>query len=215
MGCEKCHYHGACVDQNGQRYETIDGVSNDNLQCECYHWYAGATCQYNLKVLLVGLIAIGGILFALLIICLILTCWKRNRPNRRHPLVPGINTLPHKTLTCHGQGKMSNLSAHASSKGDKRAMIEDTCSETSDDSCQLPYVTRKVRGKKNLKYLSKSRCKCIELYSRTKDKMATMDKVKINDNQLPNQHRHRQKVWHHCHQIRHHQIYEIQKQIDK
>lgn len=99
-------------------------------------------------VLLVALIALGGILFALLLICIIHTCWKQSGPHqRRRAVVPGIDILPHKTLTCHGQGKGSSLvGGDNSSKCDKRAMIgDDTSSETSDDSCQLPYVTKKVR----------------------------------------------------------------------
>lgn len=92
-------------------------------------------------MLLVGLIALGGILFALLLICIILTCWKHNRPNgggRRRTVVPGIDILPHKTLTVHGSGSKTGTLQ------DRRAMIEDTSSETSEDSLQLPYVTKKV-----------------------------------------------------------------------
>lgn len=104
--------------------------------------------NFPFAVLLVALIALGGILFALLLICIIHTCWKQSGPHqRRRAVVPGIDILPHKTLTCHGQGKGSSLvGGDNSSKCDKRAMIgDDTSSETSDDSCQLPYVTKKVR----------------------------------------------------------------------
>lgn len=60
-------------------------------------------------------------------------------------MVPGIGILPHKSLTCHRQsGRASSGGMDSSSKLDKRAMIEDTSSETSEDSCQLPYVTKKV-----------------------------------------------------------------------
>lgn len=94
-------------------------------------------------MLLVGLIALGGILFALLLICIILTCWKHNRPNngRRRTVVPGIDILPHKTLTVHGSGSKTGTLQ------DRRAMIEDTSSETSEDSLQLPYVKKKVKLK--------------------------------------------------------------------
>lgn len=89
-------------------------------------------------MLLVALIALGGILFALLLICIIMTCWKHSRPaNRRRTVVPGIDILPHKTLTVHGS-KGGTLQ-------DRRAMIEDTSSETSEDTCQLPYVAKKVK----------------------------------------------------------------------
>lgn len=86
-----------------------------------------------------GLISLGGILFALLLICIILTCWKHSRPTgRRRNVVPGIDILPNKTLIVHSGSKAGTLQ-------DKRAMIEDTSSETSEDSCQLPYVTKKVK----------------------------------------------------------------------
>lgn len=89
-------------------------------------------------VLLVALIALGGILFALLLICIIMTCWKHSQPaHRRRTVVPGIDILPNKTLTVHSGSKAGTLQ-------DRRAMIEDTSSETSEDSCQLPYVTKKV-----------------------------------------------------------------------
>lgn len=89
-------------------------------------------------VLLVGLITLGGILFALLLVCIILTCWKHNRPpGRRRTVVPGIDILPHKTLTVHSGSKAGTV--------DRRAMIEDTSSETSEDSLQLPYVAKKVQ----------------------------------------------------------------------
>lgn len=157
MGCERCSYHGSCTEQ-------IDDDSEVML-CDCFQWYAGEKCQYNLKgkphllnikkfankihtdhkydvhiVLLVGLITLGGILFALLLVCIILTCWKHNRPTgRRRTVVPGIDILPHKTLTVHSGSKTGTLQ-------DRRAMIEDTSSETSEDSLQLPYVAKKVRN---------------------------------------------------------------------
>lgn len=54
-------------------------------------------------------------------------------------MVPGIDILPHKTLTVHG------TSSKTGTLQDKRAMIEDTSSETSNDSIQLPYVHKKVK----------------------------------------------------------------------
>lgn len=83
---------------------------------------------------------LGGILFVLLLICIIHVCWRRSHPsNGRRTVVPGIDILPHKTLTVHGQHNSDSLS-----KLDRRAMIDDTSSENSDDSCQLPYVAKKV-----------------------------------------------------------------------
>lgn len=38
IGCERCHYHGTCMTK-----------SNDQILCECFQWYAGQSCQVNLK----------------------------------------------------------------------------------------------------------------------------------------------------------------------
>lgn len=37
-GCEQCHYHGVC-------FTKLD----DQQTCECFQWYAGKSCQVNLK----------------------------------------------------------------------------------------------------------------------------------------------------------------------
>lgn len=156
MGCEKCNFHGACTDHIDENGDTR------GILCDCFQWYAGEKCQFNLKgndfhtivrlecyfigimffttsVLLVGLIALGGILFALLLICIMMICWKHNNTHRRRrTMVPGIDILPHKTLTVHGG------SSKTGTLQDRRAMIEDTSSETSEDSLQLPYITKKV-----------------------------------------------------------------------
>lgn len=41
MGCDHCNYHGSCV-------EHIEDDSEEIL-CDCFQWYAGENCQYNLK----------------------------------------------------------------------------------------------------------------------------------------------------------------------
>lgn len=38
IGCEKCHYHGTCYSRD-----------DDKVLCECFQWYAGESCQVNLK----------------------------------------------------------------------------------------------------------------------------------------------------------------------
>lgn len=38
MGCNQCNYHGSCIELN-----------DDEVVCECFQWYAGEKCQYNLK----------------------------------------------------------------------------------------------------------------------------------------------------------------------
>ena len=38
IGCEMCHYHGTCYSRG-----------EDQVLCECFHWYAGTNCHINLK----------------------------------------------------------------------------------------------------------------------------------------------------------------------
>lgn len=44
MGCERCHYHGACYQVEGD-FETDDALT----ACRCFQWYAGRSCHINLK----------------------------------------------------------------------------------------------------------------------------------------------------------------------
>lgn len=53
IGCERCNYHGTCygtdkTDLDASRESIGDAETNSEL-CECFQWYAGASCQYNLK----------------------------------------------------------------------------------------------------------------------------------------------------------------------
>lgn len=122
-------------------------------------------------VLLVGLIALGGILFALLLVCIILTCWKHNRPTRRRTVVPGIDILPHKTLTVHGSGSKTGTLQ------DKRAMIEDTSSEASEDSCQLPYVAKKVRTARDYSFAIEIINGCFSINNRTQQQRKMVNEL--------------------------------------
>lgn len=38
VGCDLCNYHGTCYLSN-----------QDQTICECFQWYAGKHCQFNLK----------------------------------------------------------------------------------------------------------------------------------------------------------------------
>jgi Calcium-binding EGF domain len=40
LGCEKCNYHGTCY--------TL-GRGDDRTYCDCFQWYAGDSCNINLK----------------------------------------------------------------------------------------------------------------------------------------------------------------------
>lgn len=87
----------------------------------------------SFTVLLIALVTLGAILFALLLICIIATCvQKRRRPNNRL-INAGVGVLQsqHKTVSGHHS---------QSSKIDKKAIIHDTSSETSEDTNTLPYI---------------------------------------------------------------------------
>lgn len=38
IGCDLCNYHGTCYLSN-----------QDQTICECFQWYAGKHCQFNLR----------------------------------------------------------------------------------------------------------------------------------------------------------------------
>lgn len=69
-------------------------------------------------------------------ICVIVTCIKRKNVNQNASLGPAINIL---------QRRISSTGNHSvSSKMDRKAMIQDTSSEMSEESETVPYF-RKVR----------------------------------------------------------------------
>jgi hypothetical protein len=85
-------------------------------------------------VLLFGLIIAGTTLFMLMMICLIVTCVKKKRINQ-NAIAPTINII---------QRRISGSAHHSvSSHADRKAMIQDTSSEVSEESEPAPYF-RKV-----------------------------------------------------------------------
>lgn len=158
IGCERCRYHGTCYSRG----------SDEQMLCECFQWYSGVNCQVNLKgkyeitykravritnilflfaVLLIALITLGIILFALLFVFALAACCRRKRHGtdvatmHNRALVAAANGMGIVTSSAHksvATGRHSNFSDR--SRSDKRAMIQDTSSETSEDSNTLPYV---------------------------------------------------------------------------
>lgn len=85
-------------------------------------------------MLLFGLVLIGTTLFMLLMICLIITCVKKKRINQ-NAIAPTMNII---------QRRISGSAHHSvSSQADRKAMIQDTSSEVSEESDPVPYF-RKV-----------------------------------------------------------------------
>lgn len=158
IGCEKCHYHGKCSSaSSGTSSNTLDRTF-----CECFPWYAGATCQVNLKILLIVLLGIGTLLFILLLFCILITCTKR-RKNQHAQLATSTMTstsvsgsggigsrfTTNLLITSTGgsvqNGRETVNKRQKSIKIDKRAMIKDSSSESSQSSQNsVPYVLKNV-----------------------------------------------------------------------
>ncbi|GLV34887.1 uncharacterized protein CBL_09367 [Carabus blaptoides fortunei] len=124
IGCERCHYHGTCYSRG-----------DEQVLCECFQWYAGDSCHINLKVLLIALVTLGTILFTLLLICIILTCVKRRRPENTG-IASGMSFLPHRAV----------VTGRRAGTLDRRAMIQDTSSEGSDTLPYVPKKNKKLKG---------------------------------------------------------------------
>ncbi|KAG6464158.1 hypothetical protein O3G_MSEX014321 [Manduca sexta] len=120
VGCERCNYHGACYSRDDRR-----------VLCECFQWYAGSTCQINLKVVLISLVVAGAVLTAILTACAIVAC-RRSRPPQRS-IVACIQSMP----ALH-QGAMPSKQ-----RQDRRALISergDAADASSIQNASLPYM---------------------------------------------------------------------------
>lgn len=118
IGCERCHYHGTCYSRG-----------DDHVICECFQWYAGDSCHVNLKVLLIALATLGAVLLALLFVCVVTTCVRRDGDGKN-----GRSTM------------MGFLPQRATP--DRRAMIQDTSSESGQsDTNTLPTQVAKQKQK--------------------------------------------------------------------
>ncbi|XP_077288414.1 uncharacterized protein LOC143912855 [Arctopsyche grandis] len=143
VGCEKCNYHGTCYTRDDAR-----------VLCECFQWYAGEHCHINLKVILISLATLGAILFTLLLICLILTCAKKHRPNsskhtnssRRSQIPPNVMTSCIGNLPVMHQGGMQSSKMHSTI--DRRALIQERGNDSGGEgssvhNMSLPYIPAK------------------------------------------------------------------------
>lgn len=92
--------------------------------------------EYCVLVLLIALVTLGAILFTLLLICIVLTCVKRRRPENTG-IASGMSFLPHRAV----------VTGRRAGTLDRRAMIQDTSSEGSDT---LPYVPKVITNFVNM-----------------------------------------------------------------
>ena len=97
-------------------------------------------------MLLFGLVVTGTTLFMLMMICLIITCVKRKRVNQT-AIAPTMNII---------QRRISATAHHSvSSQADRKAMIQDTSSEVSEESEPVPYFRKVVFTHQTLNYFYK------------------------------------------------------------
>ncbi|KAH9634377.1 hypothetical protein HF086_010857 [Spodoptera exigua] len=126
VGCERCNYHGACYSRDDRR-----------VLCECFQWYAGSSCQINLKVVLISLVVCGALLTVVLAVCAVMACTRRARraPHPQRSIVACIQSMP----SLH-QGAMPKQRA------DRRALISERGESGDNSSIQnasLPYIPAK------------------------------------------------------------------------
>ncbi|KAJ8707391.1 hypothetical protein PYW08_010643 [Mythimna loreyi] len=126
VGCERCNYHGACYSRDDRR-----------VLCECFQWYAGSSCQINLKVVLISLVVCGALLTVVLAVCAVLACSRRARraPRPQRSIVACIQSMP----SLH-QGAMPKQ------RQDRRALISERGESGDNSSVQnasLPYIPAK------------------------------------------------------------------------
>lgn len=69
IGCATCNYNGRCVPEGG---------------CECYRWYLGPTCQFNLKVILYATLLAFVLLLVFLFLLFFCILLKRKNRDPRH-----------------------------------------------------------------------------------------------------------------------------------
>lgn len=83
IGCERCHFNGKCPTERG---------------CECYRWYFGPACQFNLKIILYATCLLFVLLLIFLFVLFFCILMRRNRNDPRHKyqqhLIQGILAKP-------------------------------------------------------------------------------------------------------------------------
>ncbi|KPJ19267.1 63 kDa sperm flagellar membrane protein [Papilio machaon] len=128
VGCERCNYHGACYSRDDQR-----------VLCECFQWHAGASCQINLKVVLISLVVCGALLTAVLGLCAVLAC-------RRSPARPA-HTPQRSIVACiQSMPSLHQGAVPSKKRADKRALIPERTESGDASSIQnasLPYMPSK------------------------------------------------------------------------
>ncbi|XP_038219351.1 uncharacterized protein LOC119837692 [Zerene cesonia] len=122
VGCDTCNYHGTCFDRESA------------VICECFKWYAGKTCQINLKAVLITVTVSGLLIIAAATIYASRRCCAPRSPATQTFVIGCMQGLP----TLH-QGNMPKQRA------DRRALIaeRETAETCSVQNASLPYIPTK------------------------------------------------------------------------
>lgn len=121
IGCGSCHYNGRCLPDGG---------------CECYRWYLGPTCQFNLKVILYAtLLAFILLLVFLFLLFFCILMKRKNRDPRQkfqQQMLHGILAKPTVSAT--------NFNRHTVPIDDQDEVSSDTTNSTTASQQQLRAV---------------------------------------------------------------------------
>ncbi|XP_047516910.1 uncharacterized protein LOC125057315 isoform X3 [Pieris napi] len=125
VGCDTCNYHGTCFDRESA------------VICECFKWYAGRTCQVNLKAVLITVTVSGLLIITCVTIFASRRCCAARSPATQTFVIGCMQGMP----SLH-QGNMPKQRA------DRRALIaeRETAETCSVQNASLPYVPTK-RGR--------------------------------------------------------------------
>ncbi|XP_046974212.1 uncharacterized protein LOC124540573 isoform X3 [Vanessa cardui] len=128
VGCAGCNYHGTCFERESA------------MICECFKWYAGRTCQVNLKAVLITVTVIG------LVIILVVTIWASKRCCCQKG--PATQTF---VIGCmQGMPSLHQGNIPSKQRADRRALIAErmeTAETCSVQNTSLPYIPSKSRSR--------------------------------------------------------------------
>ncbi|XP_045507324.1 uncharacterized protein LOC123703410 isoform X1 [Colias croceus] len=126
VGCDTCNYHGTCFDRESA------------VICECFKWYAGRTCQINLKAVLITVTVSGLLIVAAATIYASRRCCAPRSPATQTFVIGCMQGMP----GLH-QGNMPKQRA------DRRALIaeRETAETCSVQNASLPYIPTKQRSR--------------------------------------------------------------------
>ncbi|XP_052745294.1 uncharacterized protein LOC112058337 isoform X2 [Bicyclus anynana] len=124
VGCAGCNYHGTCFERES------------TMICECFKWYAGRTCQVNLKAVLITVTAIGAV------VILVVTIWATKRCCCQRG--PATQTF---MIGCmQGMPNLHQGNLPSKQRADRRALIAERAEAIETCSAQntsLPYIPSK------------------------------------------------------------------------